>query len=74
MSAREPVLRGDDRWAACSAQEFGPVGEHRHIVRRGGLTTVCGASASHPDVWRGNTRKPRCRDCVQRYGTTNEQR
>lgn len=60
-------LLPDDRWVACSKAEFGPVGENRHIVRVGGLTTVCGASATHPDIWRGNSTKPRCPACLRLY-------
>lgn len=51
------------RWAACSITEFGPVGEQRHLVRKGDLTTFCGHSATHPEIWRANTRKPKCRTC-----------
>jgi len=61
------TLTGTDRWAACSAAEFGHIGNVRHIVPAGGLTTVCGASATYPDIWRGNTTKPPCEACVTRY-------
>lgn len=61
------VLVGGDIWASCSITEFGHVGMVRHIIRPGALTTVCGASASHPDVWRRNRAKPRCGECVDRY-------
>ncbi len=60
-------LAPDDVCASCGIREFGHVGEVRHIVRRGGLTTVCGCMASHPDVWRGNRTKPRCASCVAKY-------
>ena len=54
------------RWAACSAREFGPVGESAHLVRPGSLDTACGASASHPEIWRTNTTKPRCAECAKK--------
>lgn len=56
-----------NRWVACSAAEFGSVGKVRHIVAVGGHSTACGASASHPDIWRGNSTKPDCKDCVKNY-------
>ena len=51
------------RWVACSMIEFGPVGQHRHLARKGALTTYCGHDATHPDIWRANTRKPKCPRC-----------
>lgn len=66
-------LRGEDRWAS-HAIFLGETGRTRHIVRRGGLTSVCGTTAMPVDTWRGNTSKPRCPDCVVRYGTREEQR
>ena len=65
-------LKADDRWVSVSVREIGPIGYHRHIVRKGGLTTVCGATASSPDVWRGNSSKPRWGKCVQRYADKKE--
>lgn len=64
---RNITLVAPDRWVACSATEFGHVGETRHIARPGALTTVCGCTATTPDIWRGNTRKPRCAQCVTYY-------
>ena len=52
------------RWAACSVREFGPVGEKRHLVREGALTTVCGHSATHSDIWCADKRKPKCATCL----------
>lgn len=51
------------RWVACSAREFGPIGHTRHLARSGSLDTACGASATHPEIWRSNTTKPKCADC-----------
>jgi len=67
------VLSNTDHWASCSKREFGPVGDDRHIVRYDALTTVCGTTASHPSIWRGDTKKPRCKQCVKRYRTREEQ-
>jgi hypothetical protein len=58
------ALGKDDRWVACSAREFGPVGEVRHVVAVGQATTACGATASTPSIWRGNSTKPACAPCV----------
>jgi hypothetical protein len=51
------------RWASCSKREFGWRGQIRHVVRRGALDTLCGASASHSEIWRGDHRKPNCTEC-----------
>lgn len=51
------------RWVACSIIEFGHVGEKRHLAREGALTTFCGHSATHPDIWRRNTLKLKCKTC-----------
>lgn len=56
-------MNKDLRWVSCSKEASWSVAEARHLVRRGGITTVCGATASTPDVWRGNTTKPECRIC-----------
>lgn len=54
------------RWAACSAREYGSVGKVAHLVHPGSLNTACGASASHPEIWRTNTTKPRCAECAKK--------
>lgn len=70
VSGRERLrLAPRQRWAACSAREFGPVGETRHVVTPGHLTSLCGATATHPDIWRANGTKPRCPECVTRLKT-----
>ncbi len=53
------------RWMACSAKEYGAVGVKRHLVYSDGLSTACGASASHSEIWRGNSTKKPCPTCVQ---------
>lgn len=54
-------------WVACSAKEFGPSGNERHLIRnqdgKRDLVTVCGHSASVPGIWRANSTKPMCRLC-----------
>lgn len=52
-------------WVACSAREFPASGRVRHIVRKGGLDTLCGHSASYPEIWRGNKTKPDCIYCLE---------
>lgn len=51
------------RWAACSITEFGPVGEQRHLVLEGSLDTYCNHSATYPEIWRRNSKKPKCKTC-----------
>lgn len=46
-------------------KEFGPPGFVRHLVRPGGIDTLCATSATHPDIWRGNTTKPKCKTCAE---------
>lgn len=54
------------RWVSCSKAEFGPVGYVAHVIPVGGITTVCGATATFPEIWRGDSRKPECHVCVAR--------
>lgn len=56
------------QWRSCSSREFGPSGDRRHLVQSGGLTTLCGYSATHPDIWRLDRmeRKPKCEQCLVR--------
>lgn len=53
----------EPRWVACSEREFGPSGSLRHLARPGALSTLCGFSATYPEIWRGNTTKPKCAAC-----------
>ena len=61
-----PVPMPPYRWVACSIREFDSSGLRRHLATPGALTTVCGYSASHPEVWRANTTKPKCPECAKR--------
>ena len=40
--------------------------QYRHLIHKGGQDTVCGSTASHPDVWRGSNVKENCPAC-QKY-------
>lgn len=53
------------RWVSCSQEASYAASRHRHLAKPGALTTVCGASASHASVWRGNTTKPQCPTCLR---------
>lgn len=60
-------LKADDIWVSCSVTEFPAAGRERHIIKRGHITTVCGTTASLPEIWRQNKAKPRCNTCVEKY-------
>lgn len=51
------------RWVACSQDASYAASLHRHVVPVGQLTSLCCATASHPEVWRGNSTKPDCPQC-----------
>lgn len=55
----------DYRWVSCSAEMSWSASRYRHLIEKGGLTTVCGNTASHPDVWRTNSSKLNCEECVK---------
>lgn len=52
------------RWVACSQDASYAASQHRHLIRGKVHTTLCGASASFPEVWRGNSTKPECPQCL----------
>lgn len=54
------------RWVSCAKEVNTTASAHRHLmlVGRGGLTTLCGSTASVPEVWRGNSRKEKCPQCL----------
>lgn len=59
------------RWVSCARSVNWTVAEYRHLIKvtppaQRLVTTVCGASASTPDLWRGNRRKPPCPDCLRK--------
>lgn len=56
------------RWVTCSREASFSVSQTRHLILRNGdgLTTLCGATASHQEVWRNNATKPTCEGCKKR--------
>lgn len=52
------------RWVACSRDASYSASLQRHLLPEGSLTTLCGCTASMPEVWRGNTKKPMCAGCL----------
>lgn len=65
-------LRPEDHWVTCDRYADPETSRYRHVVRRGGLTTACGATASAPDVWEPvglrRMRRPYCPRCVRAVG------
>lgn len=55
------------RWVSCAKDVNYSVGLDRHLLGRGReqITTLCGATGMPSDVWRGNTKKPQCKECVK---------
>lgn len=53
------------RWVSCSREMSESAARYRHLIEPGALTTVCGHTASHPEVWRGNSTKPLCPACLR---------
>jgi hypothetical protein len=51
------------RWVACGRDTSWAASTQRHLIIPGHITTVCGHTASVPDVWRGNSTKPPCPTC-----------
>lgn len=54
------------RWVTCSLELSMPVARHRHLIRKGKeqITTECGATGMPASVWRGNSKKPACLECM----------
>lgn len=59
-----PTLTPPDRWASIARRESPSVGEYTHIVAKGHPTSACGTTALPASMWRGNTTKPMCPQCV----------
>ena len=57
------------KWGTCGKDLSWTASQNRHIVRPGGLDTLCGNSASHPEIWRDDKRKPVCIVCVNQAKT-----
>lgn len=62
-------MRRERRWVSCSQEMSWSAAQYRHLAYRGSLDTFCGASASHADIWRGNTTKPACEACIAKDAT-----
>lgn len=55
-------------WVTCSKDASYTASLSQHLVVPGQLTTLCGNTASHSDVWRSankRTRKPQCTYCIK---------
>jgi hypothetical protein len=52
-------------WVSCAKSVSKTASESRHLIVPGSLTTLCGNTASHVDVWRRNRNKPACTYCAQ---------
>lgn len=60
-------------WVSCAKDVNETVAEDRHLINYGMPTTLCGATASHTDVWRRNNKKPECPRCKEmNNGATRE--
>ena len=64
------------RWVGCDryTSSYDVVGVV-HLVRDGGITTLCNATASSPDVWerRRYRHRPKCPKCLDALGRTAEE-
>jgi hypothetical protein len=58
-------------WVSCNARDYGSAGFSIHLIakevrKQHWQSTVCGATASAPGIWRRtawNSTKPRCKAC-----------
>jgi hypothetical protein len=60
------------KWVACSKDASWSASQERHLIFPGQLTTLCGCTASIPEVWRGNSLKPNCNECVKVLNTMKD--
>jgi hypothetical protein len=73
LTSSEPVVIAAPpqpplRWASVPKREWPATGSYRHLVRRGHHTSLCGTTALPATMWRGNTIKPACPECVRKNG------
>lgn len=54
-------------WVSCARRFSDSVGTYRHLIKPGDLTTKCGATATHADIWRRDGQKPKCPRCEQQH-------
>jgi hypothetical protein len=54
-------------WRTVNKREWPATGSHRHLVRKGGVDSLCGTTALPASVWRPvRGEKPDCPECVSR--------
>ena len=53
------------QWVACPKNASLTASRNRHLIVPGQLTTLCGCTASHADVWKRNRNKSDCTYCEQ---------
>lgn len=53
-------------WVSCAEYVSREVSRHRHLIGMGSVSTYCGITARE-DVWRTNSSKPECKNCIARY-------
>ena len=56
------------KWVTCPKSEDYATSLHRHLIRPGRDTTLCGTTWG-ADLWRGNSNKPFCPRCQERFET-----
>lgn len=55
-------------WVSCDRYADHTTWRHQHLVEPGQLTTVCGCTASTPEVWERTSttrRRPKCPRCLE---------
>lgn len=72
--ARPPIFPqpAGYEWVSCNARDYGSAGNEIHLIATAARkehwqTTLCGATASSPGIWRRpawNSPKSRCRTCA----------
>lgn len=63
-------------WVGCDRYSSShEVIAHVHLVREGGISTLCNATASSPEVWerRRYRHRPKCPKCLDALGRTAEE-
>lgn len=58
-----PAVKDPLKWVSCSQDAEWATSRHRHLLANA-LDTLCNASASYAEVWRGNSTKPKCDVCL----------
>lgn len=50
-------------WVSCTKKESVTASQAKHLIAPGGVTTLCGCTATTRDVWKANRNKPDCEHC-----------